>query len=114
MSLEAEYNAVIRSHKTTISEQPKCDFDRIPEGINFKLLSYSDGHPFIKASCSYCKTILTIENLNYVWRHCGEESPVPEEISKRLEEQQIRLGIRKKPTLIQRIKGETPSLVRAF
>jgi len=115
MSIASEYNEIIRGHKSDQvtqhhSEEPSSDFNRIPPGMNFKLLALSDGIPFIKCSCSDCKMIVTTESVKAVFKHCGVEYPIPQELLDRLEAQQIKRGIRRKPTVIQRIKGETPAL----
>jgi len=53
-----------------------------------------DGRPYAKFSCPNCKTIFTTGQLELEVRHCGDVSRMPEEISKRLEQLQIKLGIR--------------------
>ena len=54
----------------------------------------STGRPYVKFSCPTCKSIWTTGQLEMEVRHCGDVSRMPEEISKKLEALQIKLGIR--------------------
>jgi len=97
----------------------------LPAGVVWKLLACLDGAPYLKVSCSYCwQTMDTTctDPAKVVFKHCnvatensldGESRP-PKELLGRMEKIQIKLGIRKKPTIMQRLTGETPSLVKAF
>ena len=116
-SLNSEYREVLQNSR--IKEAAKHDAANtgphsIPEGVNFKLVAYSDGIPFIKASCSRCKMIVTTGSLKFEFKHCARVDQVPQDLINRLEARQIKVGVRKKPTIVQRITGETPSLVKAF
>ena len=76
----------------------------LPFGISFKLMKAQyDGRPYVKATCSHCKTILNIENPEYVWVHCGMGDPIPADIK----EQFIARKQGSKPSLLQRVFGKS-------
>src|ERR1700692_4224368 len=105
-----QYNEIMKgsaAREEVVSHASTEGFYAIPFGVDFKLLEFQyDGTPYIKATCSHCKTILQIQNLGYVWKHCSMEPPVPDDLDARLEAAQIKKGIRKQ-TFIQRLIGKS-------
>jgi hypothetical protein len=108
--LDQQYNEVIKGsalREEGVQHESTEGFYAIPFGVDFKLLEYQyNGVPYIKASCSHCKTILQIESLNFVWKHCGMETPVPDDRNARLEARQIKKGLRKQ-SFLQRLTGKS-------
>jgi hypothetical protein len=98
MSLDKDYNDIIRAAQaTSASENEKhITSGLMPAfGVNWGLHRYQfDQRPYVKASCSRCKTTFMTGELDFVFKHCGEEEPMPVELRDRLEALQIKLGIR--------------------
>jgi len=116
MSIGSEYKEIMNTKRVEKAREEQTnaesgDYNAIPKGMNFRLCADQyDGRPYIKCSCSDCKMIVEVTGTKAVFFHCGVEYPIPQELLDRLEAQQIKRGIRRKPTVIQRIKGETPAL----
>jgi hypothetical protein len=97
----------------------------LPEGVRWSLRGSEGNPPYLYASCSYCQQTCDTESADpekAVFRHCnvatensmdGESRP-PKELLERLVKLQIQRGYRRAPSLMQRVTGEVPALVKIF
>lgn len=93
------------------------EYLRIKEDVNWVLKTRQyDGRPYVRVTCSYCRQDIMTTDVNFVLkhprcdgsRHCSgwDPDPMPEDIRKRLEEMQIKLGLRQARTLVEKILGK--------
>jgi len=100
MSIEKQYNELVAgmsaSERQRVEKQKAVDgFHNIPEFERWSLhQTQHDGMPYVRFSCSGCKTIWTTTKLELEIHHCHDVSTMPKELSQRLEALQIKLGIR--------------------
>jgi len=122
MSIASDYNEALRYVKHTCHEERPKGF---PEGVRWSYNRWSfDESPYLKATCSTCKTEFTCESADpkvAIFKHCGDNdgsiypyNNAPKEMLERLMKEQVAKGIRQAPSVFQRITGEVPSLVKAF
>jgi hypothetical protein len=97
-TLDTQYNEIMAAAKAgNASENEKHVAAGVMPalGVNWSLHRYQcDDRPYVKASCSRCKTMYQTESLAFVFKHCGEQEAMPIELRDRLEALQIKLGIR--------------------
>jgi len=100
VSIEKQYNELIAGMST--SERQHAEkltvadgFHAIPEYEHWTLhQTQFDGMPYIKFTCAGCKSIWTTTKLELEIYHCHDVSTMPKELSQRLEQLQIKLGVR--------------------
>ncbi len=94
----------------------------LPEGVRWSVRGSEGNPPYLYASCSYCSQTCDSESEKAVFKHCnvatdnsmdGESRP-PKELVELLVKTQITRGYRRAPSLLQRVTGEVPSLVKIF
>jgi hypothetical protein len=109
-TLDTQYNEIMAAAKAgNASDHEKhLAAGVIPaSGVNWSLHRYQfDERPYVKASCSRCKTMYTTGELGFVFKHCGEEEAMPIELRDRLEALQIKLGIRIQ-TFVDEVLGKS-------
>jgi hypothetical protein len=110
VSIEKDYNEIMAAAKAgNASDNEKhVAAGLIPAfGVNWSLHRFQfDERPYVKASCSRCKTTYTTGELGFVFKHCGEAEAIPVELRDRLEAMQIKLGIRVQ-TFIDELLGKS-------
>jgi hypothetical protein len=122
MSIESEYNEAVRAAQRTCHEERP---PQLPEGVRWSYCRWSQSEtPYLRATCSDCKVTFTTESADpkfAVFKHCGDNdgsifpwNNPPKEMLERLVKEQIAKGIRRAPSMVQRITGEVPSLVKVF
>ncbi len=75
------------------------------------------GDPYLRTSCSTCHTTWeTTSNDPAIgaFKHCRKVEEPPKELVEKLVQYQIAKGIRRAPSIFQRITGQTPDLAKAF
>jgi len=94
----------------------------LPEGVRWSVRGSEGNPPYLYASCSYCNQTCDGESADIVFKHCnvstdnsmnGESRP-PKELVALLVKTQIARGYRRAPSLMQRVTGEAPALVKIF
>jgi hypothetical protein len=97
-TLDTQYNEIMAAAKAgnASDHEKQVAAGVIPAlGVNWSLHRFQcDDRPYVKASCSRCRTMYTTPDLHFVFKHCGEQEAMPIEIRDRLEALQIKLGIR--------------------
>jgi hypothetical protein len=110
VSIEKDFNEImVAMRATNASDNGKhVAAGLIPAfGVNWSLHRYQfDERPYVKASCSRCKTMYTTGELGFVFKHCGEEEAMPVELRGRLEALQIKMKIRVQ-TFVDEILGKS-------
>jgi hypothetical protein len=109
-TLDTQYNEIMAAAKATNASdnQKHVAAGVIPAfGVNWSLHRYQcDDRPYVKASCSRCRTMYTTEALHFVFKHCGEQEAMPIELRDRLEALQIKFGIRVQ-TFVDELLGKS-------
>ena len=103
------------------ANSPGCNIN-FPEGVVWKVKGTEGNPPFLYATCSHCKQSCDSESDKAVFKHCvfgsddgasGESRP-PKELVELMVKVQIQRGYRRAPSMLQRVTGEVPSLVKIF
>jgi len=109
-TLDTQYSEIMASQKQAhaLENEKLVASGALPAfGVNWSLHRWQfDERPYVKASCSRCKSVYTTGELGFVFRHCGEAEVMPVELRDRLEALQIKLGIRVQ-TFIDEILGKS-------
>jgi hypothetical protein len=122
MSLESDYNEIIRGMSAGAAQENEnaVTSGAMPAGgVRWGLHRWQcDERPYIKVSCSRCKSTYMTGDLNFVFKHCGVAEAMPAELRDRLEALQLKLGIRVR-TFVDGILGNsrsapTPPNLNAF
>ena len=89
----------------------------VPDANWHLAVGLHSGTPYLRASCSKCQTIWETTSDNPAigaFKHCRKVEEPPKELLEKLVDYQIKKGIRRAPSIFQRITGQTPDLARAF
>jgi hypothetical protein len=118
-SFDNEFNQIMAAAKEQ-SATEREHLERatgIKDGVNWAFgLTPVGERPFIQVTCSSCRTQFRTEQLEFTWRHCGVKSVCPPELSERLKKAQIKRGIRKATSFVDRLLGKetAPAAINNF
>jgi len=88
-TLDTQYSEIMASQKQAhaLENEKLVASGALPAfGVNWSLHRWQfDERPYVKASCSRCKSVYTTGELGFVFRHCGEAEVMPVELRDRLE-----------------------------
>ena len=88
MSIASEYNAVVAANKAASATEKELNatnsvFPSI--GAKWSLhKTQHDGRPYVRVCCADCKTMYTTGQLDFVFKHCGLQEPMPKELHETL------------------------------